>query len=103
MGIVRENRKDAMQTKPQQKMIHATIKKVTEDIESLSFNTAISQMMIFVNAFTGRRNDSGFIDAQLFGSAQSVRAAHCLRVVDKLSANFGCARRYHRTAVADIR
>ena len=34
------------------KDLHATIKKVTEDIESLSFNTAISQMMIFVNAFT---------------------------------------------------
>jgi leucyl-tRNA synthetase len=39
--------------KSQQKMTHATIKKVTEDIESFSFNTAISQMMIFVNAFTG--------------------------------------------------
>src|SRR5438105_14396904 len=39
-------------TKPQQKMLHATIKKVTDDIESLSCNTAISQMMIFVNAFT---------------------------------------------------
>jgi leucyl-tRNA synthetase len=38
--------------KAQQKLIHATIKKVTEDIESLSFNTAISQMMVFVNAFT---------------------------------------------------
>ena len=38
--------------KTQQKVLHATIKKVTEDIESLSFNTAISQMMIFVNAFT---------------------------------------------------
>ena len=38
--------------KPQQKLLHATIKKVTEDIESFSFNTAISQMMIFVNAFT---------------------------------------------------
>jgi len=37
----------------QQKITHATIKKVTEDIESFSFNTAISQMMIFVNAFTG--------------------------------------------------
>jgi leucyl-tRNA synthetase len=38
---------------PQQnKVIHATIKKVTEDIESLAFNTAISQMMIYVNAFT---------------------------------------------------
>jgi leucyl-tRNA synthetase len=32
---------------------HATIKKVTEDIEAFSFNTAISQMMIFVNTFTG--------------------------------------------------
>jgi leucyl-tRNA synthetase len=38
--------------KAQQKIVHATIKKVTEDIEALSFNTAISQMMIFVNAFT---------------------------------------------------
>jgi leucyl-tRNA synthetase len=38
--------------RPQQKVTHATIKKVTEDIESFSFNTAISQMMIFVNAFT---------------------------------------------------
>jgi leucyl-tRNA synthetase len=39
--------------KTQQKVTHATIKKVTEDIETFSFNTAISQMMIFVNAFTG--------------------------------------------------
>jgi leucyl-tRNA synthetase len=38
--------------KAQQKLLHSTIKKVTEDIESFSFNTAISQMMIFVNAFT---------------------------------------------------
>ena len=28
---------------------HFTVKKVTEDIESLNFNTAIAQMMIFVN------------------------------------------------------
>jgi len=39
-------------TREQQKILHATIKKVTADIESLGFNTAISQMMIFVNAFT---------------------------------------------------
>jgi leucyl-tRNA synthetase len=39
--------------KAQQKVTHATIKKVTGDIEAFSFNTAISQMMIFVNAFTG--------------------------------------------------
>ncbi|MBA3832612.1 MAG: class I tRNA ligase family protein [Chthoniobacterales bacterium] len=40
-------------TRAQQKVVHATIKKVTGDIEALSFNTAIAQMMIFVNAFTG--------------------------------------------------
>src|SRR2546423_11629659 len=44
--------KDVDLSKAQQKVLHATIKKVTADIESLSFNTAISQMMIFVNAFT---------------------------------------------------
>jgi leucyl-tRNA synthetase len=44
--------KPADPDKAQQKVLHATIKKVTGDIESFSFNTAISQMMIFVNAFT---------------------------------------------------
>jgi leucyl-tRNA synthetase len=34
------------------KVLHATIKKVSGDIETLSFNTAISQMMILVNALT---------------------------------------------------
>ena len=32
-----------------EKLLHKTIKKVTDDIEALSFNTAISQMMILVN------------------------------------------------------
>lgn len=32
-----------------QKLVHKTIKKVTEDIETMSFNTAISAMMILVN------------------------------------------------------
>ncbi|HEX4665350.1 MAG TPA: leucine--tRNA ligase [Chthoniobacterales bacterium] len=39
-------------TRAQLKIVHATIKKISEDIEALSFNTAIAQMMIFVNAFT---------------------------------------------------
>ncbi len=34
------------------KTVHETIKKVGEDIEKLSFNTAISQMMVCTNAFT---------------------------------------------------
>lgn len=32
-----------------EKLLHKTIKKVTEDIEAMSFNTAVSTMMIFVN------------------------------------------------------
>jgi leucyl-tRNA synthetase len=35
------------------KVLHETIKKCGEDIEKLSFNTAISQMMVCTNAFTG--------------------------------------------------
>jgi leucyl-tRNA synthetase len=34
------------------KVVHATIKKVSEDIEALSFNTAIAQMMVCTNALT---------------------------------------------------
>ncbi|MBE6155282.1 MAG: leucine--tRNA ligase [Firmicutes bacterium] len=33
-----------------EKLYHQTVKKVSKDYESLSFNTAISQMMIFINA-----------------------------------------------------
>ena len=35
-----------------QRILHQTIKKVTEDIEHLRFNTAISQMMVFTNEVT---------------------------------------------------
>jgi leucyl-tRNA synthetase len=47
-GLVRE----APLEKSQARVVHATIKKVGEDIEKLAFNTAISEMMKFVNAFT---------------------------------------------------
>jgi leucyl-tRNA synthetase len=36
-------------TKEQLKALHAAIKKVTEDLDGLRFNTAISAMMVFVN------------------------------------------------------
>lgn len=36
---------------PLEKLLHKTIKKVTVDIEGMSFNTAISAMMILVNEF----------------------------------------------------
>lgn len=39
-----------IENKNLEKIYHQTVKKVTEDYEKLSFNTAISQMMIFINA-----------------------------------------------------
>jgi leucyl-tRNA synthetase len=44
--------KDAAPTREQLKALHKCIKKVTEDLDGLRFNTAISEMMIFVNEAT---------------------------------------------------
>jgi leucyl-tRNA synthetase len=41
--------KDAPATPAQLKTLHACIKKVTEDLDGMRFNTAISAMMVFVN------------------------------------------------------
>jgi leucyl-tRNA synthetase len=43
---------DVPMSESQRRMLHQTIKKVGEDISNLSFNTAIAQMMSFVNEFT---------------------------------------------------
>lgn len=41
--------KETPPSKELDRLMHKTIKKVTEDTSSLAFNTAISQMMVFVN------------------------------------------------------
>jgi leucyl-tRNA synthetase len=41
--------KDVGANETQLKVLHATIKKVTEDLDGLRFNTAISALMVFVN------------------------------------------------------
>ncbi|MBI3765027.1 MAG: class I tRNA ligase family protein, partial [Ignavibacteriales bacterium] len=46
--------KDVPLTPEDERLLHQTIKKVTTDIETLNFNTAIAQMMIFVNEFLSR-------------------------------------------------
>ncbi len=45
---------DVPATPEQVRLLHKTIQAVTNDIESLSFNTAISRMMEFVNAVSGQ-------------------------------------------------
>jgi leucyl-tRNA synthetase len=44
--------RDVEPTPEQNRMLHRTLKAVTDDIESMSFNTAIARMMEFVNFFT---------------------------------------------------
>jgi leucyl-tRNA synthetase len=51
-GVERFTVSDSEPTPEDLKITHKTIKKVTEDIEHLRFNTAISQMMIFINHMT---------------------------------------------------
>lgn len=50
-GKINASLKDIPLSVEQERILHQTIKKVTNDIETLNFNTAISQMMIFVNSF----------------------------------------------------
>ncbi len=45
-----ENRLQDAENKNLEKIYHQTVKKVTDDYENLKFNTAISAMMIFINA-----------------------------------------------------
>jgi len=51
-GNLNQNIQDIKLTNEQEYVLHSTIKKVAEDIEKLRFNTAISQMMIFINEFS---------------------------------------------------
>jgi len=52
-GEISDKVRDIEATKEHLKPLHEAIKKVTEDIESLRFNTAISALMIFVNEANG--------------------------------------------------
>ena len=47
-------------------IMHTTIKKVTEDIFDLSYNTAISALMIWLNALEKRGTDVSLIEYQTF-------------------------------------
>lgn len=51
-GSISKSVQDVQLTEEQEYILHSTIKKVSEDIENLRFNTAISQMMIFINEFS---------------------------------------------------
>lgn len=48
--LIESNKVKDIENKNLEQIYHLTVKKVTEDFENLKFNTAISSLMIFVNA-----------------------------------------------------
>jgi len=48
-GELLDSVQDVQADEQTERILHQTIKKVTQDIEGFAFNTAISQMMIFIN------------------------------------------------------
>jgi leucyl-tRNA synthetase len=52
-ALARRAAPDAPLAAETERLMHQTIRKVTGDIESLSFNTAISQLMVFSNHLRG--------------------------------------------------
>lgn len=68
-----------------QKLLHKTIKKVTEDIENFAFNTAISSMMILVNEMEKVENVSTQ-DFKLFLQILSPFAPH---ITEEIWTNMG--------------
>ena len=60
----------------QLRVLHKTIQSVTQDMESLSFNTAISRLMEFVNYFTGQDSRPLALHGELCAPALADGAAH---------------------------
>jgi leucyl-tRNA synthetase len=67
--------KNREETRDEARILHSTIKKVSEDIDSLDLNTAISQMMIFVNEFS-KNDDLAKSAAEAFVKILSPFAPH---------------------------
>ena len=55
-SISESNVSDSSQSKSVLILLHKTIKKITEDIESMNFNTAISSMMVLLNEMEKAEN-----------------------------------------------
>jgi len=76
------------------KVLHKTIKKVTEDIEGMNFNTAISSMMVFLNELD-KVSEISSADFKKFLQILSPFAPH---IVDELWSSLGEKKSIHISA-----
>jgi leucyl-tRNA synthetase len=72
-----------------QTLLHKTIKKVTEDVESMSFNTAISSMMILANEIETILNKGGEIKKDDFKKFLQILSPFAPHMADELWATLG--------------
>lgn len=62
---VTKNKKLKIKDQGSEKLLHKTIKKVTEDLEELKFNTAISSLMLLVNEMQKNASQLSAVNCQL--------------------------------------
>jgi leucyl-tRNA synthetase len=79
-------------------VLHATLKKVTEDIEKMSFNTSVSQFMIAVNELGALKCHKRDVLEPLTIALGTLRAAHRRRIVGEA----GTYHQHHHRAMAPV-
>ncbi len=70
-------------------LVHKTIKKVGEDIESLAFNTAVSSLMILLNAFEKEAQEKGVLSRAHYETFLKLLAPFAPHVTDELWSMLG--------------
>ena len=87
-----ESRTDAPAEKPALKVLHQTIKKITEDIERFSFNTSVSTFMICANDLSGM----GAVSTEVLEPLAVLIAPFAPHIAEELYHQLG-----HETSVCD--
>lgn len=95
-SIESENKKEEklsnLETFKLDNLLHKTIKKVTEDIESYKFNTAISSMMILLNQLESEKTQIGKQEFEIFLKLLAPFAPH---ITEEMWSNLGNIKSIH--------
>lgn len=86
--------KEGLLTPELETVYHQTVKKIGDDIESLSFNTAISQLMILTNAFS----DAGGVPLMMRDGYLQILAPFAPHLTEELWSQMGRKDSIHRSA-----
>jgi leucyl-tRNA synthetase len=77
-----------------ERLVHATIKKVSEDIEAMHFNTAVSALMILANSLESSAKENTDIDIHHYEILLQLLAPFAPHVCEELWHNLG-----HKTSI----